>query len=435
MDSHYHNYPTSNDPGNLPPPPPYETQIVAPELTARQRFWRKFGGESFLISIVFHALLLIVAIYWAISTYTTTAEKKLPTDFDMAGGGAGGEKISFNEHRVSPKNVRQNVRTPVKIVAKNAGGIALPEVSNMNMSSLMSGSNSLNAASRGTGGGMGGGDGFGSGPGKGGMRGVVSLFGVSGPNSIGLEGTFYDTKQTDTKVTKDPGIGGYVNIQREFFVKRNWDTSWLDHRFYKSKQKLYLTQVLIPLRGGNAVEAPRAFQVQNEVKPSRWIAHYKGTVKAPFSGKFRFVGGADDWMRVRWANKIALETGYSANFVITGNGIVKGSGGKPMPGTTDTYPYGGGRPAMHCGPWIEVTRNAEYPIEIALGETPGGEFCAALAFEKSDEKGKLHLFRMSRDEIPKEYINGSKGMIPANIDTAGGGVVWEPKMARGYSTR
>ncbi|MDR2430184.1 MAG: hypothetical protein LBD14_04745 [Puniceicoccales bacterium] len=436
MNPHHYNQNISNEPANSLPPIPYETQLTTPELTTRQRLWRKFGGESFLISIAFHTLLAIVAIYWAVSTLTTTAEKKPPTDFETAGGGSNGEKVTLAEHRISPKNVRQNVRTPAKLVAKSAGGITLPDIPNMNMSSLMSGSNSLNAGTRGTGGGLGGGgDGPGFGPGKGGLRGMVSPFGMSGPNSIGIEGSLYDTKQAPNKAKKDPGIGGYINIQRELFAKRNWDTTYLDQRFYKSARKLYLTQVLIPLRQGNAVDAPKAFQVQNEVQPSRWIAHYKGTVKAPFSGKFRFVGGADDWMRVRWANKLALETGYSANFVLTSNGSVKNSSGKPLPGTTDTYPYGGRRPNMHCGPWIEVTRNAEYPIEIALGETPGGEFCAALAFEKSDEKGKLHLFRMSKDEIPAEYTNGTKGHIPGNIDLAGGNVVWEPKMARGYSNR
>lgn len=43
--------------------------------------------------------------------------------------------------------------------------------------------------------------------------------------------------------------------------------------------------------------------------PGGWIAVYKGRVKAPKSGNFRFVGTADDCMIVRFSNRMVLETG------------------------------------------------------------------------------------------------------------------------------
>lgn len=43
--------------------------------------------------------------------------------------------------------------------------------------------------------------------------------------------------------------------------------------------------------------------------PGGWLAIYRGKVKAPKSGDFRFVGTADDCIIVRFANRMVLEAG------------------------------------------------------------------------------------------------------------------------------
>lgn len=48
--------------------------------------------------------------------------------------------------------------------------------------------------------------------------------------------------------------------------------------------------------------------IRDSVLP--FVLIYQGKVKAPFSGKFRFVGTGDDVLLVRWNRKLVLEGGY-----------------------------------------------------------------------------------------------------------------------------
>jgi hypothetical protein len=280
----------------------------------------------------------------------------------------------------------------------------------------------MGASSKGFGGGAGGGVGGGIGPGRGGGRNMVSLFGASGFNVAGLSGALYDCKQTPSGQFRDPGVGGYVGYVTKF-LNSGFDVSFLQSKFYQSKEKLALQQVYIPMMDANG--APAAFNCQKEVKPSRWIVHYKGSVTAPFSGRMRFVGMADDWIAVKFNNKTALLSGY-------GNSIdgAKYPGKTPPPGVGGSYEYGGGRPPFRTGPWIDVREGTSYPIEVAMGETPGGQFCAALAFQKGSENSPLLLFRMTGDKDFNAVLKASKGgHFPPNVDLSGGKYVWKPKMA------
>jgi hypothetical protein len=401
----------------------------AENLTPAKRFWRKFGGDGFLVSLGVHILLIIIILTWVTAHYVINSTK--PEDFVTgAGGGNQGNKVSMSEHRIKPKNARNNVKTPTRLVSKSASAsVSIPDMPNLNMSALKSG-NLAGATSKGLGGGAGGGIGSGIGPGRGGGKNMVSLFGTSGFNTPGLVGTLFDIKQTTGGTFKDPGVGGYVTAVQKF-ISSGWSESFLRANYFESKQKLTLQQVLMPLAKGNASEAPTAFEAPS-IKPSRWIVHYKGAVKAPFSGKMRFVGMADDWITVRWQKQPKLIAGYNLMGTYTS---AKPSGGKnakapaPPAGVGDTFPYLN-RPPMQSGPWFTVTKGTEYDMEIAMGETPGGEFCAILAFQKENEKSPLYLFRMSGGPLPTMVTDGSKGEIPKNVDNTGGGMIWEPKMAR-----
>lgn len=46
------------------------------------------------------------------------------------------------------------------------------------------------------------------------------------------------------------------------------------------------------------------------MKPSRWIAIYRGKVRAPKSGTFRFVGAGDDVIAVRFNNQNVFDYGW-----------------------------------------------------------------------------------------------------------------------------
>jgi hypothetical protein len=291
------------------------------------------------------------------------------------------------------------------------------------MAALTSGS-LAGSASKGLGGGAGGGIGTGIGPGRGGGRNMVSLFGMSGFNTSGLTGALYDLKQTRTKQAKDPGTGGYENHVTHFLYKSHWNEDFLRSNFFVAPDKLVATEFYIPLIPADA--APKSFNAEGKITAMRWIAHYKGAVKAPFTGKIRLIGSADDWIAVRWAGKTVLDAGYNPH-----NGLPRDTKGKAPSGAGATFPYGS-RPVLRSSQWLAVTKGAEYPMEVAIGETPGGQFCAVLLFQKDDDKSPLYLFRMTAAPLADRSKMGVKilEMIPGNADLTGGGHVWAPKMAR-----
>ena len=143
---------------------------------------------------------------------------------------------------------------------------------------------------------------------------------------------------------------------------------------------------------------------------------YRGTVAAPFSGKFRFVGSGDDTLAVRFNGKNVFDYGYiPATAPIEGFKQALGASERltgdfrqcPMQPPVTFYQYpttvnwnrniGG----MAAGPEIEVVTGREYPVEILICEGWGGLFAASLLIQESsvnypktpDDAPILPLFR------------------------------------------
>ncbi|MEY3492562.1 MAG: hypothetical protein RL309_1690 [Verrucomicrobiota bacterium] len=296
-------------------------------------------------------------------------------------------------------------KTSSRITSKNANAT-------MAVSSLPSLTNPLATAgaigggsSKGFGGGSGGGIGAGKGIGSGGGRNFVSLFGMKGSTGVGtggLIGTFYDLKQTSGRqptamVDGRTGIAPYRAAVRDF-LEAGWSPGKLS-KFYKAPDTLISGQLFITGRSAN--DAPKAFEVEKQVKPSRWVIHYRCYVEVPSSLPFRFVGSGDDFLLVRWNRKIALDDGYETYFSGR-DGNYKDFGEK----VTQEYKVDrrpGGLHRLKAGPWLQVTKGTKIPVEVLIGETPGGVFDCYLAIEvaKSGTKvqgeyvgeGKLKLFR------------------------------------------
>jgi hypothetical protein len=404
-------------PSTPAPPPPLETP---PPPTPGKRFWRKFGGDSFLISLGVHVALVLLLVTWVVSRVVIETSK--PETIEIPGGSSNGQTVSMTPRRPQAQNNRREfVKSPEKIkVSGPRADVAITDIPSFNMSALETGA--LGGASKGLGGkGLLGGKGDGFGPGSGSGRHGVSLFGVSGFNMPGLVGVFYDFKQDPKGTFKDPERDAYIALVRGY-MKSDWSENYLRARFFAAPDKLALTHVFIPQIP--AEEAPKAYNVADKVKPSRWMAHYKGKVKAPISGRFRFVGMADDWIVVRWGKRIALDSGYD---IVAQPDKHQG----PPLGVGDTFPSQLPRP-LRCGPWLSVSKGTEYPLELALGETPGGVFYAYLCYETENERGKLKLFRMSADPLTDAIKRGDP-RIP-DLDMTGGGLVWLPER-RGNATR
>ena len=390
--------------------PPVETG-AEPLARPRRTLWQRLGGEGLALSVLVHIVLVLIAIVWVVSTVTDGAGKKDPNAFATgAGGGAGGPKAKEFKTKLQPKNIKSLAKTNTRITSKNANAslavASLPSMSNPLLSAGAIGG----GASKGFGGGSGGGIGGGKGVGAGGGRNFVSLFGMKGSSlgASGLIGTLYDLKQTaDRKPTSaapaNTGIAPYRTSVREF-LESGWSAGRLQ-RFFKSPDKLVSGQLFIT--GRSADDAPKAFEVEKLMKPSRWVVHYRCYVEMPSSLPFRFVGSGDDFLIVRWNRKIALDDGYET--YLAGGGNYKDFGVK----VTQEYKVDrrpGGLHRLKAGPWIQVTKGTKVPVEVLIGETPGGVFDCYLAIEvaKSSTKvngqyegeGKLKLFRCNSDPLP-----------------------------------
>jgi hypothetical protein len=404
--------PTPDQDPSVAAPEAFPTEPAAEEIQAtrsKRTFWQKLGGEGLTISLIIHLVLILIAAIWVISTVTDSV-KKDPDSFSTGqGGGAAGDKAKQFKTRAQPKNPKSMAKNAARITSKSSTAtISLPDLPTSSVASLNTGMMG-GGSSKGFGGGSGGGIGSGMGVGRGNGRNFVSLFGAKvGTN--GLVGTFYDLKQTpshkETECAPQSGIGAYREAVRDFF-ESGWSPTKFS-KYYKAPEPLIAGQLFIPSRSANA--APEAYGVEKEVKPSRWVVHYKGTVEVPQSLPFRFVGTGDDWLLVRWDKKIALDDGYE-HFIVGRDGNYKDfKQVVTKEFVLDRSP--GGLHRMKAGPWINETKGKKVPIEIAIGETPGGVFDVYLAIEVATSgqrvkgefvgEGTLKLFRVNSDPLPKE---------------------------------
>jgi hypothetical protein len=393
------------------------------------------------LSIIIHLFLVIIAVIWVVSTVTDLSGKKDPNAFATgAGGGSGGARAKEFKTKLQPKNVKSLAKTTTRITSKNAD-------SSMAISSLPSLTNPLLSAgaigggsSKGFGGGSGGGIGAGKGTGVGGGKNFVSLFGMKGAATTtgGLIGTLYDLKQTSGRqptamVDGRTGIAPYRAAVRDF-LEAGWSPGKLS-KFFKAPDTLISGQLFITGRSAN--DAPKAFEVEKLMKPSRWVVHYRCYVEVPSSLPFRFVGSGDDFLIVRWNRKIALDDGYETYFSGK-DGNYKDFGVK----VAEQYKVDRSPGSLHrlkAGPWIQVTKGTKVPVEVLIGETPGGVFDCYLAIEvaKSSTKvegqyegeGKLKLFRCSTEPVPAEITKDKRGL---NIDMQATG--WIFKVTRDANT-
>ncbi len=432
--------PTPEQDPSVAAPEAFPTEPAGEEIQAtrsKRTFWQKLGGEGLTISLIIHLVLILIAAIWVISTVTDSV-KKDPDSFSTGqGGGAAGDKAKQFKTRAQPKNPKSMAKNAARITSKSSTAtISLPDLPTSSVASLNTGMMG-GGSSKGFGGGSGGGIGSGMGVGRGNGRNFVSLFGAKvGTN--GLVGTFYDLKQTpsrrETECAPQSGIGAYREAVRDFF-ESGWSPTKFS-KYYKAPEPLIAGQLFIPSRSANA--APEAYGVEKEVKPSRWVVHYKGTVEVPQSLPFRFVGTGDDWLLVRWDKKIALDDGYE-HFIVGRDGNYKDfKQVVTKEFVLDRSP--GGLHRMKAGPWINETKGKKVPIEIAIGETPGGVFDVYLAIEVATSgqrvkgefvgEGTLKLFRVNSDPLPKEIENPGRKLT---IDMQAEGWIFKTVAGPGVS--
>ncbi|NJR41869.1 MAG: hypothetical protein HC767_03615 [Akkermansiaceae bacterium] len=201
-----------------------------------------------------------------------------------------------------------NIPKPSQVIATGvAGGISLPdpEISGLGSSLSSLSSSSLTSGSTGGGGNFGATNANISLPSAlSNSNGFTNPFGETKVNENALVGKFYDLKQNSKREPLESSSDITRKVIQEF-VNNGWRDKTLED-YFSPRQNLYLSKLYIPKIA--ATEAPAAFGCEKEVKPSQIMMRYTGTVRAPESGNYRFVGAADDILIVRFNNKKRLRS-------------------------------------------------------------------------------------------------------------------------------
>ena len=307
-----------------------------------------------------------------------------------------------------------------------------------------------------------------------------------------LEGTFYDLKLTrsgapsriankythdkDRKPLKDPATGepGYVLLaisnerplamncvpkphkQQEVgealskFFQSGWNPATLSN-YYSPKQKLYASSFYLPQ--ASAGYAPFAYNCQDVCQDAAWICIYRGRVRAPKTGKFRFIGTGDDYLGVRFNKQVVLESGYRIpslynkdnpqRWWVSGAGVkdrhwkevrsgnLKGFEGYELINHIKEIPsWNSNLGGLTAGKTFDVKEGQVYPIEVAISEIPGGAFGFVLFIEdvtngKVPPGGKYDLFR-TNFSIPdkKDIFN----LLKADKSKKRPNCLWPPNL-------
>lgn len=383
-----------------------EEAVALVTVRRKESFFRRVGGGSLAVSLTVHGVLLLVGVFWIMNIIPPEAEKTV--DFRQSGssGGSGGErtKVSLQKQRQQMISAHASRVSAVGI----SSTLTLPEPDPSNaLSSLsalggsMAGGGGMGKM-EGLGNGLGSGNGSGMGAGMGnGIAKGMNAFGMLDATVNALEGTFYDFKQTQNRKPTDISNGEMLEVIREF-VNSGWKERSQLRSYFKAPQRLFQTKIFIP--NMPAAEAPAAFNCEKDVEPRRWMIVYRGSVTPPVTGEYRFVGGADDILAVRFNERNVFDHGYfSATTGLHIRTMREIMGGDPKDAAKqlkdlpmklpvsflkyETTPvWNGGIGGMAVGPVFQAKAGVSYPIEILMAEVPGGSFGATLLIERIGEK-------------------------------------------------
>lgn len=352
------------------------------------------GGGGLILTLT--VVLIAVEAPAEFLAYTPPAEDLPPTNEPTT------QQLSSKASSPS-KNV-----SPTVIVSTSAAPVAMSEV-DIPMDDSMDVGVSMDL-------GMGLGEGLGDGLGEGGEG-----LGSGSAGGSALVGTFYDLKQTKSGAPSGLTGGGageakVLEVLNSFL--KGWSESALN-KYYKSPNKLYASSFYLPVC--LAKYGPIAYGVADKVKEGAWVAIYRGKVRAPKSGKFRFVGTGDECVAVRFNRKTVLEAGYRLPSRWTKDKPSRAKVSSPdhaqyakevKDGTDKTHKgyefiklngigiWNSEIGGLTAGTVFDVKEGEICNIEVMVTEVPGGKFGVLLLIEDMSENLKpnnpnnvYHLFR------------------------------------------
>lgn len=421
-------------------------------LPQKRSIWKKLGGGSLSISLFLHLILLLIGVIWV---FQIIPAPKKDVDFIERSGGGPSPSAAMMQKKHQVRTVQPTLS---RVVAQDTmSNFVLPEPEQLtemaSLGSMSSGSLSAGLGGNGSGGGKGEGNGpgFGNGmgPGMSDGNGTKNPFGALTLDATALTGTFYDLKQTRNSKPTDLDVNGVVAVINDF-VNQGWRESAFN-KYFKAPNTLSQSKLYIPAMSADG--APAAFNCADQVQPGRWAVVYRGMITPPRSGKYRFVGHADDILVIRFNGKNVFDHGYFSGttpvMIYANMDVMKGNRedltikkllrrNYPMEQPLKAYTYdstatiNSSLGGLGVGPIFEATAGTSYPIDILLSELPGGVFSASLLIEEigvNYEKSStgspiLPLFRFDKS-APAAPTPGSSPPYDPN------GPVWKVSGERG----
>jgi hypothetical protein len=356
--------------------------------------WTKFlSGKFLIISVAAHLLFACAAAYVVVQRYQ--ANRKLTF---KGGPPSPNPSTRALEHKVQMAKKQSTMSAPSlakRITTTGLAKVALPEMPAMPKLAAppvkMAGAGGVDVSFNP------GGMTTSSGGGAGGA--AVPFFGFREAKGGGsLSGRLFDLKQlkngTPSKLDQDHAYP--EEIAR--FVNSGFNESNFE-KYFAGPNPLYTTQIFIPKI--KSEQGPLAFGLGGRVQPKMWVVVYRGNVIPTEGGTYRFVGVCDDILVVRFNGRIVLDCG---SMTPSGHGPQKFYAGDDIQLKADMGWYkGSGR-----GEPVQVNGGQSYPMEIMIGEWPGGDFKAWLQIEKEgveyekDSKGApiLPIFKLAPSKVP-----------------------------------
>ncbi len=272
------------------------------------------------------------------------------------------------------KRAQRSLPRPQPLVAQNPQNMNVPAIE-VNKSNLT----------------IGGGRGFGGGLGALGSGVADSIritsFGFDQALEGTLTGVLYDmkrnksgrefdgVKEAGSDMRRKTSYGSEVMLD----FSRSFNLSSLDRKFSKSSESLYASYFIIPLQ--KASVAPKSFSAEKEIEPSLIVAGYTGSYKPQESGRFRFVGKADDVLLVRINGKLVLD----ASWAVDRFSHWRPSSSAKKANEGDQPQHFGLRQGRVTGDWFDLREGVATEIDVVIAEIPGGQFGAYLLIEKEGE--------------------------------------------------
>ncbi len=185
------------------------------------------------------------------------------------------------------------------------------------------------------------------------------------PNLDGcLIGTIIDFKKDGTGKDR-PNWKKSYNDDARSLIENNFSQAAL-MKFHVPPKNVALTHLWIPPQ--DAANGPKAFGVEDTVKPSGFVVYYSGTLASYKKGKWRFWGYFDDFLFIRVNGKILFDSnGFDGKS--SKRSDWKSSAPKEI-GKAWCPQQNWGK--MAPSDWFELQANKPVKIEIMIGEHPGG---------------------------------------------------------------